>query len=673
MAILVEETHPGIHPKAKEIINSKEYSEIEKKICNYWKQEWYITFAGHMDNGNSMCNYLIAKPTERLQDALGINREIIVIFSRFSSFEARSLDFFGRIYDTFSSEFRLEKICYVLISACPTIEDDIRKFISNQESQIIIPLSYSDFNCLNEHQIITNQFRKYFYSRDLFGINDPLKKEYFFFGRDSISMDIISKHRNGQNAGLFGLRKTGKTSIVFDIIRKSQNSDILSIFIDCQNTSFNMRHWNYALYYSLQMAYEQANVEMHFTEDQFVLEKAAYLFERGISELSNKVSKSVLLLFDEIENITPGKSSSEHWCNDLDFVFFWQSIRSAFQRTNNLFTYCILGTNPTCIEKPSFGGKDNPIYNAFIPQYIPGFDQPQTREMVRKLGRVMGMKFEEEVYTHLTEEYGGHPFLMRQVCSEIAKKYPNRPVQVDRYVYNSAKNEFNRGTQYFEMLLEVLVQFYPDEFEMLKFLATNDYDTFNAFATADYSYIAHLKGYSIIKENAAGKYEFKIDALKDYLLKIINKAVLSQTPEERWKEICDSRNKLEIELRRLVKTVIRFSNHSEAAAKEYVISKLYGKSDEARKAQLKSYGDLFNPKITRIFLKNLHSLIKSDYESFRDFFGDQEKFNLAMDVLNNEGRFDAHAKIPSDDDIESYNTAIKRVFVGIQKFDESME
>jgi len=670
---VIEETRPGIHSKAAAIIDSKDFSETEKKICNYWKQEWYITFAGHLDNGNSMCNYLIAKPTERLQEALGINREIVVVISRFSSFEARSLDFFNIIYDNFSSEFRLEKICYVLISACSTIESDIRKFISNQESQIIIPLSYSDFNNWNGSQIITNQFRKYLYSRDLFGINDPLKKEYYFFGRDSVSMEIISKHRNGQNAGLFGLRKTGKTSIVFDIIRKSNNSDIFSAFIDCQNPSFNMRYWNYALYYSLQLAYEQANVEMNFSEDQFAPEKAAYLFEYWVSNLSKKVNKSILFLFDEIENITPGKSSSEHWCNDLDFVFFWQSIRSAFQRTNNVFTYCILGTNPTCIEKPSFRGKDNPIYNAFVPQYITGFDQSQTREMVRKLGRLMGMKFDEEVYTHLTEEYGGHPFLMRQVCSEIAKAYPNRPVKVDRYVYNSVKDGFNRGTQYFEMLLEVLVQFYPDEYEMLKLLAMNDYDTFNEFAMADYSFIAHLKGYSIIKENAVGKYEFKIDALKDYLLKAMNKAVLSQTPEERWKEICKSRNELEIELRRLVKTVIRFTSHGETEAKEYVISKLYGKSDEARKAQAKSYGDLFNPKSTKIYLKNLHSLIKANYDSFRDFFGDQEKFNFAMDVLNDEGRFDAHAKVPSDDDIESYNAAIKRILAGIQNFNKSME
>ena len=44
-----------------------------------------------------------------------------------------------------------------------------------------------------------------------------------------------------------------------------------------------------------------------------------------------------------------------------------------------------------------------------------------------------------------------------------------------------------------------------------------------------------------------------------------------------------------------------------------------------------------------------------------------------MDVLNDEGRFDAHAKVPSDDDIESYNAAIKRILAGIQNFNNSME
>lgn len=669
---LTEITYPGIHPSAEEVIDSNFFTPIERKICICWKQEWYITFAQHLESGNSKCNYIVVKPTDRLQEVLGISKEIVVIISDFLSFEARSLDFFDIIYAKFPSKNRLEKICYALISACDDIENEIAKYLSSQESQIVIPFSYKDFSTGNGSQTIQNKFRKYFYSRDLFGINDPLKKEYYFFARDNISMDIIAKHKGGQNAGLFGLRKTGKTSIIFDIIRKSANCDVQSIYIDCQNTSFNMKRWNAALYYSLQIAYNQSGQNLLLPEEQFSEEQAAKMFEQGICKLSTVLHKTVLLLFDEIENITPNKSSSPTWCSGLDFVYFWQSIRSSFQETADVFTYCILGTNPMCVETSSFFGKDNPIYNAFIPQYIPGFDQPQTREMVRKLGRLMGLKFDEEVYTHLTEEYGGHPFLMRQVCSCIAKKYSNRPIQIDRLKYNMVKTEFNRENNYFGMLLEVLVQFYPDEYEMLKLLAADDYETFKEFAMAEYSMIAHLKGYSIIKENDDGSYDFRMDALKEYILRIINKPVLAKTIEEQWKEICCSRNTLEVEMRKMVKTILRFSFHSEAEAKDCVVAKLYGKTPEGKKVMTKTYNDLFNPKVHRIYLKNLHTLIKSNYAFFQEFLGDQEKFNFAMDILNDEGRFDTHAKIPTSDDIDAYNVAIKRVKTGIEKFKESM-
>lgn len=665
-------TYPGMHPLAEEIIGSNSFTATEKKICNYWKQEWYITFAQHLESGNSKCNYIVVKPIDRLQEALGISKEIVVIISDFSSFEARSLDFFDIIYTKFPSKNRLEKICYVLISACVDIENEIAKYFSSQESQIVIPLSYNDFSMGNCSQNILNQFRKYFYSRDLFGINDPLKKEYYFFARDSISMNIISMHRNSQNAGLFGLRKTGKTSIIFDIIRKSANSDVQSIYIDCQNPSFNMRRWNAALYYSLQIAYCQSEQELSLSEKQFSEDQAAKMFEQGLCELSRKPHKSILLLFDEIENITPNKSSSPTWCSELDFIYFWQSIRSSFQETMNVFTYCILGTNPMCVETPSFFGKDNPIYNAFIPQYIPGFEQQQTREMVRKLGRLMGLKFDEEVYTHLTEEYGGHPFLIRQVCSRIAREYPVRPVQIDRLKYNEVKTVFNRESSYFGMLLEVLVQFYSDEYEMLKLLATDDYEIFKEFAVADYSMIAHLKGYSIIRENDNGSFDFRMDSLKEYLLRMINKPVLAKTPNERWKEICSSRNTLEVEMRKMVKTILRIAYHSEVEAKNHVVSKLYGKSPEGKKGMAKTYNELFDPKVNHIYLKNLHTLIKANYLYFQDFLGDQEMFDHAMDILNAEGRFDAHAKIPTDVDIESYNAAIKRVKRGIEKFNESI-
>ena len=112
-------------------------------------------------------------------------------------------------------------------------------------------------------------------------------------------------------------------------------------------------------------------------------------------------------MFDEVEHITYGKAVDEKWGKGLESVSFWKAIRSTYQLQDSKFTYCIVGTNPICIEYPTITHADNPIFCGVEPLYIPGFDVEQTRSMVRKLGRIMGMKFDEILYAKMTEDYGG--------------------------------------------------------------------------------------------------------------------------------------------------------------------------------------------------------------------------------------------------------------------------
>lgn len=662
-----ENVTPGIHPNARAVIDAS-FSPKESEIAKYWGNEWYITNADLIELGQSVYKFFLIKPTATYEEALSLSREVVVILSSYENFEPRTLDAFEEVYKEFPDN-RLERICYVLISADDKIESHLENCLSNQESQVIVPFSYSSFRKNRGNaNFLRNQFRKFFYSRDLFDFSEPLKKDFYFFGRTELTVTIVEKHRSNQNFGLFGLRKTGKTSIIYDVIRKLSQIDSIGVFIDCQDTSFNFRRWNSALYYVLLRAYEEARSKLDIQEEQFTETNAAYLFEKAISTLSKNIGKRVLLLFDEIENITFDKSGVQHWCDGLDFMYFWQSVRSAFQHTTNVFTFCIFGTNPRCVEEHFIKGKENPIFNAFSPQYIPGFDQERTREMVRKLGRLMGIKFDEGIYTRLVEDYGGHPFLIRQVCSAIAKKYPQRPVQIDRLKYNAAREEYNRGSEYFDMLLDVLTQFYSEEYEMLNMLAAGDLETFKFFADQDYSMVKHLIGYGIIRVSD-NEYDFRIDAVKDYLIRKQRRKALVKTPEEKWTYTCTRRNALEKELRKMVKVTLRIAYKSEADAKAAVVKKIYG--GDAKKYSTASYADLFDSRKSNIYLKNLKDLINANWEYFKDYWNTQEMFISSMNILNHEGRFDAHATVPDDDEIIIINAALRTIEKGITKFKDA--
>lgn len=656
----------GYQREAHRIIE-KYFPFEEKNILANWAGFCKITNAGKISQGNSVNYYVLLKFPDDFCDDFGLKREIVAVINPFQKFEPRTYQVFDKILDIIGERNRVEKICYIIFSADSDIEKSLREMTGDKDSQVIIPFDYNEAKKIISYQV-SNKFRNYFYSRDLFDVSTPLKEDYYFFGRSNLSTEIIQKHRENQNSGLFGLRKTGKTSILFDVMRKCVNVDVLAVFVDCQNTSFSKNRWNRALYYIVEQAYHVAGLDVPFNEDDFTETNASKFFEHAILELFKKTNKTIIFLFDEIENITFKKSPVQHWSDGSDFVFFWQSIRSVYQKIGKIFTFCIFGTNPMCVETPTVGGADNPIFNMFTPNYIKGFDVGTTNEMVGKLGKMMGLNFDDTIYSKLTEDYGGHPFLIRQVCSFISKSLTSRPAKVDRNRYQVAKEKFNRECVYFEQLIEVLVSFYPDEYEVLLMLACDDKENFNYFARNDYGMIRHLVGYGIISEND-GEYDFRIDAMKEFLKMraSVDKFVFT-TPEAKWQKLTTERNNLEIRLRKMVMNILRIG-YGELDAKEYVVSKIY-KGD--RKYMSFSYAELFDSRKCNIFLKNLLTLINGKWERFKDYWIEQDLFINSMSILTKEGRFDCHANVPEAEEMAMIMSAVKFIDKGVKKFEDQL-
>lgn len=410
--------NPGINSKAA----LWHLDQDERRIIDHFSKEWLVTSVGPINLGSSS-NYKFAllKPTIQYQDMFNLEREIIAIFSPYNEFQPRSLDAIDEVYER-HQKLRVERVCTILFSRDNEIESKLQNILKNdKEAQIVVPFSYQDFNEPLGNYFIRSRFRKHFYTRDLFAFESPLRSDRYFFGRTDLIHVITNRHRSNENSGLFGLRKTGKTSVIFGITRALSLTEDRFVVIDCQNTAFHRRRWNKALYYIISETKHQNNINTStHSEQEYTEEDAAILFEKDIINIYKIFEeKSIMIVFDEIENITFNVSPSEHWANGLDFVFFWQTLRSLFQKQNRVFSYLIVGTNPMCVEAPIIQGKDNPIFNQIPFQYMPRFDVPQTREMVRKLGRIMGLKFEEIIYGRLTEDFGGHPYLIRHVCSII--------------------------------------------------------------------------------------------------------------------------------------------------------------------------------------------------------------------------------------------------------------
>jgi hypothetical protein len=160
----------------------------------------------------------------------------------------------------------------------------------------------------------------------------------------------------------------------------------------------------------------------------------------------NTAGRDVLLIFDEIENISPQTAASPHWKSAGDTVLFWQTLRAYFQTPrNHKITFCFVGTNPHLFELPKIGDVDNPVY-LFAPKtFIPMLSLPETAEMISRLGYFMGLDFSPTVIAHVQQRFGGHPFFIRQLCSQVHKRTPlNRPREVSIAVCRQAEQESRR-------------------------------------------------------------------------------------------------------------------------------------------------------------------------------------------------------------------------------------
>lgn len=644
---------PGIDPKARIELLAKEEKMIVNKLA---KRYWYITNVTIITYANSKYKVVFLKPVDYITQNFNLTREVVLIFSNYAAFEPRTLDVLD---DERIKIPRLEEVCCLVASKDSNIETVLNSFMkSNTESRVVVPFTYTELLESENDEFVINKMRSCFYSRDLFGIQDPLKKDFYFFGRRDLIQELVNKHFNDENAGIFGLRKTGKTSIIYGVIRTLDRKKSFALLVDCQ--TLHLLPWNLALQRIIWQLVTQLSLKQpSFKERQAKYEdvrQAAIVFEEDMMEILTKSKKNILIIFDEIENITFGTSASPEWRNGDSFIKFWQIIRSFAQhnRSRQHFSYLIAGTNPRCVETPSIEKTDNPIFAQFTPIYISPFNFDSTEEMLSRLGGYMGLRFDKQTIAELVNDFGGHPLLMRQMASYIHKKVNNvRPVTIKRHEYQEFKKQFYQDeagfNQYAIMILQVLQDWYTDEYEMLKLLAQGAIEEFRVFAE-DPLYITHLKSYGIIEaDNTQIGYHFKIEALHDFLSSRLKYKKQPTDEVEVETEIQNRISAIEKALRRMVKRQLK-SALGEEKAKEEIIRQIYGAKVIQRYTN-RTYGDFFDPNKHEIYLKTFIEVILRNYDHFKNLFAvPKEEFQSKAELLNQHRQVPAHAKSISTED-----------------------
>ena len=620
----------------------------EKKVVEKLSNSFLITFSRNTSFKYSDYNFAFLKPQEKFREMYNLYNEVLLLFLPYPTFDSRSLDFVDK---TLSLDYpnRLDKICVIIVSADNNIAKQIEILNrQNKESKIIVPFTYDEIlNNDFSSEKIESKFSKYFYSRDLFALESPLKSENYFYGRSQIVQELYDKYCLGEHSGLFGLRKIGKTSVLYGLERMIYLRQGCSLYIDCQDTAIHKSSWNDLLFNiisGLKVKYD-VNTETLGIE-YYTEEKASQSFEKDLKELKKLLpgSPRILLIFDEIEHISFDTSSSLNWKEKNDYIYFWQTIRAIYQKNDDLFSFVLAGVNPHCIEKPKVGMYDNPIFSLITPIYLELFNVRNVTEMVESVGKYMGLVFDSEIFTHLTDDYGGHPFLIRHVCSLINRDVSGpRPQTVTKYMYREQKEQYDKLIQhYVDLIIDILQSWYPEEYRLLELLVDQGSESFSKEIMYNGNIIQHLIGYGIVREQNS-KYYITINAVEKYIEHIIRKTKRPNTKAEKWSHISVRRNTLEENLRNVVLTGLKFNYGKRAKEKVLVVIEEYRRN----KISGLSIEEIFS---NYLYFSDLTKIVIKYWSFYQNIFNDKLKFETYMDYVN-KNRIDAHAKDISEEDL----------------------
>lgn len=617
------------------------------------------------------------KPTDFLRSMYSLGNEVLIVCCTdgMNDFKSRTKDFIDYLLVT-NNEFknRLDKVTCIVIDGNPDIVNIVKNDrIVNPDSRLIVPFCVNELNGNMTDESFNNRMREFLYEKDLFGIAVPLRDDALFYGKDrtGIISELFARYKHGEEGGLFGLRRIGKTSILYLLKKRIVESGGIAVYFDC--SSGHHYRWNEFLKYIIESILteyskiDEENKKIDITIDQFDLsddrydeKRASQSFAQDIQMIyQRKGNKRILIILDEIESISYSTSPSIWWGKEKDALYFWQAIRSLIQMHNECMAFVVAGVNPMCVEMQTIGMTDNPIFGMLNPIYVSLFEYDDIKKMISDIGGRLGLKFEDSVFTKLMEDYGGHPFLIRQVCSKINNdflaQHIERPAVVTRYSYAMKSDEYRQGmTSVIEQILGVIENYYPNEFGLLKRLALDGRNAFKKEVALGEKGIQHLIGYCLI-EKFEGEYFIRIKSIENYIRsKYIYESSLDEQRDKRAR-INIRRDDIEGKLRELVKYGLQMKYGKKAKENLIAIAERTT-NDKTQKTKMVNAASL-NDAIDELYLSQIKDIMNKEWKSFTAFFPDKSKYEAYMDILNRSRHVGAHTRPVSSEDEILYGIA----------------
>lgn len=511
--------------------------EIAKVFTNGFDVNWARKRRAH--NTELSCYILGAE--DFMKQTFGFDFEIALFLSKYDKSEPRTIQAINQILSEPPYIGRVDNGLFIVVGRDSSIEDWIGHYSTvNPMPRTAIGMNESSIisDSAADPWALRNKISQFLFQQDLFDNRLPLESDLYFFGRKDKVHGITEAIRRGENRGVFGLRKTGKTSLLFKIARHCEENLIAAVlYYDCKDPEIRGQHWGELLRDIAE------RIEKTFSLSVNPSGSPGKYFREVCAKIPE--TKRLCIVFDEIEYISFLAKLNPHW--QQEYVDFWQTLWSV-QSTNRRICFIVCGVNSGVTEVDLVNDVQNPMFQIFTPVYVTGLEIGELRSMVRAFGRRMGINFDETAISYLFEQYGGHPLLSRMACSFTHQRpelpRDKRPVKIDRgFLTQTSERRDAELVNYSAHVISEVKIFYPLEFDILEMIARGQVaDVIELGATEND--VRHIEKYGLISRQQNVKPQFLIKVVERYMAREaakrngdpVHRAIVPNSERETWLE-----------------------------------------------------------------------------------------------------------------------------------------
>lgn len=608
----------------------------------------------------------IAKPSKRLRHSLGVDREILVVASNFSDQQQRTIKLAKREID--SSAGRFESTVLVIVHKDVEGNEKLKNW-GRTKGLSVLPIFQPnlDSNPAQLEKMLCHEL----YSHDPFDVTGPVSDDSNFFGRRDEAIDIARKLQRGQIRSCLGIRKIGKTSIINRIVGELRsNYDCITIMADCSRDDV------WALTATQLLDSITTSVERALATDSGYISLLPYSGSSDLhgardrlEKLALSLTKPLILIFDEIDYITPGSPTQATW--RIDFNIFWRNLRSVYQecaRQAHPVSLLIGGVSTYWFTVESIDAVENAAL-AFIPEeYLSPMPEGATVAMLKRLGRISGLQLEDSAAEAIARATANMPYWSRKCCSYIHRQVPisERPLSLNRERTITLIEKFvaDEGAAISEIALRHLFRVHPNLLQAAQKCANGH------AATVSDTLRRTLKRYGVlsVSDSLAGQMISEGFAALEANPSPDSQPSTNTTPAAprtdnnlgEWAEelaaISKRRNLLEKRLREVTLNFLRFDSMSTGRLTE-MKDRIIAILPENQRQNLKHL--TAEETIGKFLWTDLYKLVSKEWNLFSKVFGDRELFLRNCEIIND--RFDAHAKPADAADFALYRRSLQYI------------